>query len=391
MSKFFPILLLTGTLNSQKKKKKYNTQVKMAWPNKNPDMLYRRVGNSGLHISAIGLGSWLTFGGHVENETTFQCMKTAFDNGINFFDTAEKTEHVEKLTAYCGSYSNGQSEIVVGQAIKKFGWKRSDLVISTKINYGAVNGEILINNHGLSRKHIIEGTRASLERLQLDYVDIVFAHCPDRLTPIEETVRAFNWVIDQGLAFYWGTSGWGADEIQEAHGVAKSLGLVGPIVEQPPYNILDRQVVEGNFQRLYSRVGTGLTVYWPLKMGLLSGKYNDSLEAPPPGSRFAESQDRFAHSVRSSYGNEEWKANILKIRELKELADKLGFKLSHLALAWCLKNENVTSVITGASRPEQIIDNIEALKILPLLTQETLTEIDDLIGNKPVLDPARQG
>ncbi|EAW22146.1 putative voltage-gated K+ channel beta subunit (KCNAB) [Aspergillus fischeri NRRL 181] len=345
----------------------------MAWPNKNKDMLYRRVGNSGLHVSVIGLGGWLTFGGHVDNEITFNCMKQAYDCGVNFFDTAE-------------SYANGQSEVVMGQAIKKFGWKRSDLVISTKLNWGMANGEILINNHGLSRKHIIEGTRASLERLQLEYVDIIYAHRPDRLTPMEETVRAFNHVIEKGWAFYWGTSEWSADEIAEACGIARSLGLIAPIVEQPLYNMLDRRKVEGEFQRLYSRCGIGLTTFSPLKMGLLSGKYNDATAQPPPGSRFAESNDRFANSVRQNYGNDEWAATIKKI----ELADKLGVKLSQLALAWCLKNENVSSVITGASRPEQIVDNVESLKLLPKLTPEVMSQIDEYLGNKPAQDPARQ-
>ncbi|OJJ87922.1 putative voltage-gated K+ channel beta subunit (KCNAB) [Aspergillus glaucus CBS 516.65] len=349
----------------------------MAWPNKNKDMLYRRVGNSGLHVSAIGLGGWLTFGGHVENETTFTCMKQAYDCGVNFFDTAE-------------SYAGGQSEIIMGQAIKKYGWKRNDLVITTKLNWGLANGEILINNHGLSRKHIIEGTRASLERLQLEYVDIIYAHRPDRLTPMEETVRAFNYVIEKGWAFYWGTSQWSADEISEACGIAKALGLIAPIVEQPLYNMLDRTKVESEFQRLYSRAGIGLTTFSPLKMGLLSGKYNDATTQPPPGSRFAESNDRFADSVRRDWENEQWAGTIRKIVKLKTLADKLGFKLSQLALAWCLKNENVSSVITGASRPEQVVDNVESLKLLPKLTPEIMAEIDELLLNKPDEDPARQ-
>ncbi|KAE8154351.1 NADP-dependent oxidoreductase domain-containing protein [Aspergillus avenaceus] len=349
----------------------------MAWPNKNRDMLYRRVGNSGLHVSAIGLGGWLTFGGHVDDEMTFNCMKQAYDCGVNFFDTAE-------------SYANGESEIIMGQAIEKFKWKRSDLVITTKLNWGLANGEILINNHGLSRKHIIEGTRASLQRLKLEYVDIIYAHRPDRLTPMEETVRAFNFVIDQGWAFYWGTSEWSADEITEAHGIAKALGLVGPIVEQPLYNMLDRKKVEGEFQRLSSRCGIGLTTFSPLKMGLLSGKYNDATTQPPPGSRFAESQDRFANQVRSDWTNTEWAGTIQKIVKLKELADQLGFKLSQLALAWCLKNENVSSVITGASRPDQIVDNVQSLKLLPKLTPDIMAQIDDLLLNRPAEDPARQ-
>ncbi|OJK04590.1 hypothetical protein ASPACDRAFT_74210 [Aspergillus aculeatus ATCC 16872] len=339
-------------------------------------MLYRRVGNSGLHVSALGLGGWLTFGGHVDNEITFQCMKQAYDCGINFFDTAE-------------SYAGGQSEIIMGQAIKKFGWKRSDLVISTKLNWGLANGEILINNHGLSRKHIVEGTRASLERLQLEYVDIIYAHRPDRLTPMEETVRAFNHVIEKGWAFYWGTSEWSADEISEACGIARALGLIAPVVEQPQYNMLTRQKVEGQFQRLYTRCGIGLTVFSPLKMGLLSGKYNEATTQPPPGSRFAESNDKYANYVRSEWENE-WAGTIRTVQGLQGLADKLGVKLSQLALAWCLKNENVSSVITGASRPEQIVDNVESLKLLPRLTPEVMAEIDEYLRNAPEQDPARQ-
>ncbi|KAL2842552.1 NADP-dependent oxidoreductase domain-containing protein [Aspergillus pseudoustus] len=349
----------------------------MAWPNKNKDMLYRRVGNSGLHVSALGLGGWLTFGGHVDNEVAFQCMKQAYDCGINFFDTAE-------------SYAGGESEVVMGQAIKRYSWKRSDLVISTKLNWGLANGEILINNHGLSRKHIIEGIQASLQRLQLDYVDIIYAHRPDRLTPMEETVRAFNFVIDKGWAFYWGTSEWSADEIAEACGIAKSLGLIAPIVEQPLYNMLDRAKVEGQYQRLYSRFGLGLTTFSPLKMGLLSGKYNNATTQPPRGSRFAESKDNFVNGARETWESEQWAGKIKTINGLQSIADSLEVKLSQLALAWCLKNENVSSVITGASRPEQVVDNVKSLEILPKLTPEIMARIDEYLQNKPALDPARQ-
>lgn len=206
----------------------------------------------------------------------------------------------------------------MGQAIKKFNWKRNDLVITTKLNWGGANGEVLVNNHGLSRKHIIEGLDASLERLQLKYVDVVYAHRPDRLTPMEETVRAFNFVINAGKAFYWGTSEWSADEITEATGIAKSLGLIGPIVEQPQYNILERTKVEGEFQRLYERIGLGLTTFSPLKMGLLTGKYNDSGANPPEGTRFAESQDKFANYMRAKeIGNDGWNATVEKVKSLK--------------------------------------------------------------------------
>lgn len=320
-------------------------------------------------------------------------MKQAYDCGITFFDTAE-------------NYTAGKSEIVMGQAIKRFGWNRSDIVVSTKLNWGAVNGEVLVNNHGLSRKHIIEGLRASLKRLDLEYVDIVYAHRPDRLTPVEETVRAFNHVIEiKGWALYWGTSEWSADEIAEACGIAKQLGLIPPVVEQPQYNLLTRRKVEQEFQRLYSRFGIGLTTFSPLKFGVLSGKYNDSPRSPPAGSRFSEGQDRFVNSIRDSYGNDSWvemvdssrrlkvcrkiTSNYYKANQSKPIADKLGVTQSQLALAWCLKNPNISSVITGASRPEQVVENCQALQALNKLTTEVLAEIDDIVG-KIDLDPARQ-
>lgn len=350
----------------------------MAWEEpRKTGMQYRRLGNSGLHVSALGLGGWLTFGGHVENELTFSIMKTAYDNGISFFDTAE-------------SYASGQSEIIMGQAIKKFAWNRSDIVISTKLNWGGANGEVLVNNHGLSRKHIIEGLRASLKRMDLEYVDIVYAHRPDRLTPMEETVRAFNHVIEQkGWALYWGTSEWSADEIAEACGIAKQLGLIAPVVEQPQYNLLERKKVESEFQRLYARFGIGLTTFSPLKFGLLSGKYNDSPDAPPAGSRFAEGKDGFVSGMRDRYGNDEWSGMINSARKLKPIADRLGISQSQLALAWCLKNPHVSAVITGASRPEQVVDNCAALKAMDKLTPDVMAEIDGVVGSIQ-LDPARQ-
>ncbi|EKJ70241.1 hypothetical protein FPSE_09458 [Fusarium pseudograminearum CS3096] len=351
----------------------------MAWAEpRDTGMIYRRLGRSGLHVSVIGLGSWLTYGGYSEDEQAFACMKKAYDLGINFFDSAE-------------NYTAGQAEVVMGKAIKHFGWKRSDLVISTKINWGAVNGEILVNNHGLSRKHIIEGLEASLERLQLPYVDIVYAHRPDRLTPMEETVRAFNYLIDNGKAFYWGTSEWSADEIAEAVGIARDLRMIGPVVEQPFYNMLVRDRVEGQFQRLYERVGLGITSFSPLKMGVLSGKYNDIVDGQPPkDSRFGASKDRFADFMRGQIGNDDWKTEIEKVRQLKPIADKLGISQAQLAIAWCLKNPNVTSVITGASKPEQLEDTVASLKVLDKLTPEIMEEIDAITDNKVKLDPARQ-
>ncbi|KAI5292664.1 hypothetical protein KEM52_006162 [Ascosphaera acerosa] len=344
---------------------------------KYPKMLYRRLGNSGLFVSCISLGGWVTFGGHVAEEGTFACMKQAYDLGINFFDTAE-------------GYAEGESEVLMGKAIRKFGWKRNDIVISTKINFGTWTGENTVNNHGVSRKHVIEGTKASLERLGLDYVDIIYAHRPDRYTPMEETVRAFNHVIEKGWAMYWGTSMWGADEIAEACCIAKQLGLIAPVVEQPVYNLIDRDVVEGSYYRVLPKFGIGLTVWSPLKQGILTGKYNDSVKEPPAGSRFAIAKDDFSAAQKKRYGDAAWVSTIEKVQKLMPIAEKLNCKLSHLALAWCLKNQNVTTVITGASRPEQLVDNVKALDVYPELTPEIMEEIEQLLDNKPKsIEPPR--
>ncbi|TLD33022.1 hypothetical protein PspLS_00765 [Pyricularia sp. CBS 133598] len=352
----------------------------MAWEEpRKTGMQYRRLGETGLHVSALGLGGWITFGGQVDNEKTFSIMKQAYDCGINFFDTAE-------------SYAGGKSEEAMGAAIKHFNWKRNDLVISTKLNWGGDNGEILVNNHGLSRKHIIEGLRASLKRLDLEYVDIVYAHRPDRLTPMEETVRAFNHVIEvKGWALYWGTSEWSADEIAEACGVANRLGLIPPVVEQPFYNILSRDKVEREFQRLYKRFGIGLTTFSPQKFGLLSGKYSGPIETWPEGSRFSDKGGdvKFGSTIRKQFGTDHWKEEVEKIQKLKVVADKLEISPSQLAVAWCLKNENVSSVILGASKPEQIVENCKALQLVEKLTPEVMKEIDGIVGEVK-LDPARQ-
>ncbi|KAE8445464.1 hypothetical protein EG329_013354 [Mollisiaceae sp. DMI_Dod_QoI] len=339
----------------------------MAPPEGLPKMEYRFLGRSGLQVSAISLGGWLTYGGHVENENTFNCMKAAYDVGINFFDCAE-------------GYSAGESERVMGQAIKKFGWKRNDLVISTKINWGASHGNNPVNNVGLSRKHIIEGTNMALERLGLDYVDLIYAHRPDRNTPIEETVRAFNYLIDTGKAFYWGTSEWNADEIATAWRYAEKLNMIGPVMEQPGYNMLSREKVEKEFEHLYEEIGLGLTIFSPLKIGILTGKYNDGI---PKDSRLGSSQDAFVQMMNKRVGDDTWKKDIEVVKKLKPIADKLEISQATLAMAWVLKNPRVSSAITGASRPEQIYDSIKALSAVEKLTPEIMKEIDDVLENKP--------
>ncbi|KAF2963355.1 hypothetical protein GQX73_g10217 [Xylaria multiplex] len=339
----------------------------MAPPEDLPQMTYRFLGRSGLQVSAISLGGWLTYGGYTENEKTFECMKAAFDSGVNFFDCAEV-------------YSGGKSEVVMGQAIKKYGWKRNDLVISTKLYWGTAFGDNPVNNKGLSRKHIIEGMAASLKRLDLDYVDVIYAHRPDRQTPMEETVRAFNHLINTGQALYWGTSMWDADEIAQAWRYADKLGLIGPIVEQPQYNMLNREKVELEFAKLYREVGTGLTVFSPLAQGLLSGKYKNGI---PEDSRFAQQKVEFIQGWWKRNGKEKFDEMIAQINQLEPIAADLGITQSALALAWVLKNPNVSSAIIGASSAEQIYENVKAVAAVEKLTPEILEKIDGILNNKP--------
>ncbi|KAJ9481292.1 hypothetical protein VN97_g12199 [Penicillium thymicola] len=343
-----------------------------------PEMQYRFLGRTGLKVSVISLGSWLTYGGHVGNETALECMKVAYDAGVNFFDTAEV-------------YSGGQSEIVLGEAIKKFGWKQNDLVISTKVYWGRANSanpDKPLNNNGLSRKHIIEGMNLSLQRLALPYVDIVYAHRADRDTPMEEVVRGFNYLIDNGKAFYWGTSEWTASEIADAWRIADRLGLVGPVVEQPQYNLLARERVEKEYRWLYEAHGLGLTVFSPLKGGVLTGKYND-VSAPPAGSRLAESEDGYVKGLRKTVGDEIWQRQLGQVAALKPVAEELGVSTAQLALAWILKNPNISSMITGASRPQQVLDNIRALEVVEKLTDEVIEKIEVAVGNKPAVEVRR--
>ncbi|KAI1194408.1 putative voltage-gated K channel beta subunit [Nemania serpens] len=339
----------------------------MAPPEDLPKMAYRSLGRSGLQVSVISLGGWLTYGGYTEQNKTFECMKAAFDSGINFFDCAE-------------GYAGGKSEEAMGAAIKKYGWKRNDLVISTKLYWGGAFGDNPVNNTGLSRKHIIEGMNASLKRLDLEYVDLIFAHRPDRLTPMEETVRAFNHLINTGKALYWGTSMWSADEIAQAWRYADKLGLIGPVMEQPEYNMLSREKVELEYAHLYREVGTGLTVFSPLRQGLLSGKYKNGI---PDDSRFARQQVEFIAGWWKRTGKEKFEEIIAQINQLEPIADGLGIKMSTLALAWVLKNPHVSSAIIGASSPEQVYENVRAVAAVDKLTPEIMDKIDEILNNKP--------
>lgn len=323
-------------------------------------MEYRYLGRSGLQVSALALGGWVTWGQQVGEDIAYETMLEAQKHGVNFFDTAEV-------------YAQGRSEIAMGKAIKRAGWKRSDLVLSTKIFWGGEG----VNDKGLSRKHIVEGLRASLARLEVDYVDLIFCHRPDFHTPIEETVRAMNFVLDQGWAFYWGTSEWSAQELMEAHLIARREHLVPPLMEQPEYNMFARERFEKEYARLYTEFGLGTTIFSPLASGLLTGKYNDGL---PEGTRVTLPGYEW---LREHFEKEETRRNIEKVKLLAPIAQELDCTLAQLALAWCLKNPQVSTVITGASKVSQVTENMQALAVAPKLTTDILARIEAILQNKP--------
>jgi voltage-dependent potassium channel beta subunit len=323
-------------------------------------MEYRHLGRSGLKVSALSLGAWVTYGGQVGESAAYDCMKTAYEAGVNFFDNAE-------------AYAEGNAEVVVGNVIKKVGWKRSDLVLSTKIFWGG-DGP---NECGLSYKHILEGTDASLRRLQTEYVDLIYCHRPDLNTPIEETVWAMNQVIRQGKAFYWGTSEWDATQIMEAYGIARREHLIPPLMEQPQYNMFERKRVEREYAPLYRSIGLGTTIFSPLASGLLTGKYNKGI---PEGTRATLKGYEWLHEW---FESAEVKSRIEKVKLLAAVASDLGVSLAQLALAWCLKNLNVSTVITGASRSEQVSENLKALDMYLSLDEPVMNRIEDILQNKP--------
>ena len=327
-------------------------------------MEYRNLGKAGIKLSALSLGAWVTYGGQVGEEVAYECMTAAYEAGVNFFDNAE-------------AYADGNAEIVMGNVIRRAGWRRAELVISTKLFWGG-DGP---NNSGLSFKHISQGIDASLKRLQMDYVDLLFCHRPDKETPIEETVWAMNQVIRQGKAFYWGTSEWSAAEIMEAYGVARREHLIPPTMEQPQYHMLHRQKVEGEFLRLYREIGLGTTIWSPLASGLLTGKYKHGI---PKGSRLdLEGYDWLKDRLDDGI----WKKNFIKLNDLDKIAKQLGGTLAQLAIAWCLKNPNVSTVITGASKADQVRENMKALAVYRQIGDEVMTRIDEILENKPEGEP----
>ncbi|XP_072464797.1 voltage-gated potassium channel subunit beta-2 isoform X6 [Notamacropus eugenii] len=306
-----------------------------------PGMIYRNLGKSGLRVSCLGLGTWVTFGGQITDEMAEQLMTLAYDNGINLFDTAEV-------------YAAGKAEVVLGNIIKKKGWRRSSLVITTKIFWGG-KAE---TERGLSRKHIIEGLKASLERLQLEYVDVVFANRPDPNTPMEETVRAMTHVINQGMAMYWGTSRWSSMEIMEAYSVARQFNLIPPICEQAEYHMFQREKVEVQLPELFHKIGVGAMTWSPLACGIVSGKYDSGI---PPYSRASLKGYQW---LKDKILSEEGRRQQAKLKELQAIAERLGCTLPQLAIAWCLRNEGVSSVLLGASNADQLMENIGAIQVL---------------------------
>jgi voltage-dependent potassium channel beta subunit len=316
------------------------------------EMEYRRLGRTGLKVSVFSFGSWVTFGPQLDTDRAARCMQAARDAGVNFFDNAE-------------AYAGGESERIMGKALRELGWPRHSYVVSTKLFWGLHDGPNMRNT--LNRKYLMQAIDGSLERFGLDFVDVLFCHRADPDTPIEETVWAMSDIVSAGKAHYWGTSEWTADEIRAAHDVAQRHHLHAPVTEQPQYHLFERRKVEREYARLYEDIGLGLTTWSPLASGLLTGKYADGV---PDGSRAALSGYEW---LRHAVTDEERNA---KVRALREVADELGCSLAQLAIAWCAANPHVSTVITGASRPEQVTENMGAIDVLPRFDADVLARID---------------
>lgn len=322
-------------------------------------MEYRHLGRAGIRVSELSLGSWVTFKNQVDVNAAVEIMSAAYDAGVNFFDNAE-------------AYARGESERVMGEALKKLGWRRGSYLITTKIYWGLNDG--INEKHTLNRKRLIEGINGSLERLQMDYVDVLYCHRPDKTTPIGETVWAMHNIIEWGKAMYWGTSEWSAAEILEAIAFADKHHLHAPVTEQPVYNLFERKRFSGEYVRFYQEYGYGSTTWSPLASGVLSGKY---LNGIPEGSRASLKGFDW---VKENATNQE---TIVKVQALAAIAQELGCTLSQLSLAWCLKNPFVSTVITGATSLEQLKENMQASEVASKLTPEILARIDQAFGVKP--------
>ena len=326
-------------------------------------MDYRRMGRTGLQLSILSFGSWVTFHKQINDGIADELMGVAYDNGINFFDNAEV-------------YALGESEKMMGRVLKAKNWDRTSYTVSSKVFFGWRGKENKPNQTGLSRKHITEACNEALKRLQTDYLDLFLCHRPDKNVPVEEVVLTMNTLINQGKILYWGTSEWSGVEIMEAHRIARDYRLIGPQVEQPQYNLFERNKLENEYLEIFKNVGMGTTIWSPLAAGLLSGKYNDGI---PDGSRLG--MEGF------EWLRDKWVLNdkVEKVKQLSVLAKALHVSVASLSIAWTIKNPNVTTAILGATKKEQLLDNLKALEVLPLLTPEVLQSIDDIMDTKPKL------
>ncbi|MBD0295026.1 MAG: aldo/keto reductase [Flavisolibacter sp.] len=324
-------------------------------------MEYRRMGKTGLQLSVLSYGSWVTFHKQIDEEAAGELMSIAYDHGINFFDNAEV-------------YALGESEKLMGRILKKKGWDRTSYTVSSKAFFGWRGKHNKPNQTGLSRKHLTEACHEALHRLQIDYLDILFCHRPDKNVPIEEVVWTMNLLLQQGKILYWGTSEWSGVEIMEAHRVASQLSLIGPAVEQPQYNLLERHKMESDYEMIFKTVGMGTTIWSPLASGLLTGKYNNGI---PEDSRFALEgfdwlRDRFMVEDK-----------LARVKKLTKVAQELDVPVSTLSIAWTIKNPNVTTAILGATRREQLLENLKTLEAVPKLTTEVLQRIEEIMQTKP--------
>ncbi len=325
-------------------------------------MEYRRMGKTGLQLSVLSYGSWVTFAKQIDDKVSDRLMSFAYDNGINFFDNAEV-------------YSRGESEKMMGRILKAKNWERSSYLVSSKVFFGWRGEQNKPNQTGLSRKHIMEACHEALGRLQLDYLDLFFCHRPDKNVPIEEVVRTMNTLISQGKILYWGTSEWSGAEIAEAHMVARQIGLEPPAMEQSQYNLFERYKMEVDYLTVFSNLGMGTTIWSPLASGLLTGKYNNGI---PDGSRLGlEGFDWLKDRTLTT-------GRLERVKELGVLADELGVSLATLAIAWCIRNKDVTTAILGATREEQLKENMQALEVLAKLSDEVMFRIDEIMQTRPL-------
>ena len=324
-------------------------------------MEYRRLGRSGLQLSLLSFGSWVTFHQQLDDSLADELTGIAYDHGVNFFDNAE-------------GYAGGESELQMGRVFKKKRWERSSYVLSSKVFFGTHGNSNKPNQGGLCRKHIVEACHEALQRLQVEYLDLFFCHRPDPNTPIDEVVWSMNLLIQQGKILYWGTSEWSAAEIMEAHAVAEKYRLLGPVMEQPEYNLFNRIKIERDFLPIFQHVGLGTTIWSPLASGLLSGKYNTEV---PQDSRLARPELSWLKQRHLVDGK------IEKVRQLKRISDRLGTSPAVLSIAWCLSNPNVTTAILGASRSSQLLENLKAVEFYPHITTELKEEIEGIMQTKP--------